>query len=297
MHTVMGSVKGVLAIVLITINTIVVCVPLLVVCPIQLISPEKLRKFWDRTLDHWVIDGWVGTNRNIINLLSLTKVSITWHGDQDISRQQWYLVISNHQSWTDILVLQTSLYERIPPVKFFTKRQLIWIPFVGVAMWLLGFPYVRRVSRAEALRTAHRGTKSDRQATLDACKRFRDHPTSVLNFLEGTRFTPEKHARQRAGFKHLLNPKVGGLSYVMDGLNDHLHKLVDITVVYPEGAPTFWQFMQGQCPEVTLRIDCREIPSDLLNAGDERTQRKLLGSWIDGLWREKDQRIAQARAA
>lgn len=293
----MGKVKGLLGIILITINTVVVCIPLLIVCPIKLISPKNLRKFWDRKLDHWVIDGWVGTNRLIFRWLGLTEVSITWKGDQEISRQQWYMVISNHQSWTDILVLQTTLFDRIPPIKFFTKRQLIWVPFVGVAMWLLGFPYVRRMSKAQATRSASKGVKSDRQATLDACERFRNHPTTVLNFLEGTRFTPEKHRRQTARFKHLLNPKVGGLSYVMGGLNNHLHKLVDITVLYPEGTPTFWEFMQGLCPRVDLRIDCYDIPADLRNVDDDATQRKLLAPWIDDLWREKDQRIEAAKAA
>ena len=169
----MGKVTGICAIALITVNTVVVCVPLLIICPIKLVSPERLRRFWDRKLDHWVIDGWVGTNRHIIGWLSLTKLSVSWHGDEDLSRNQWYMVISNHQSWTDILVLQTTLFDRIPPVKFFTKRQLIWVPFVGVAMWLLGFPYVRRLDRSRATRQTAKGTKSDREVTLDACRRFR----------------------------------------------------------------------------------------------------------------------------
>jgi 1-acyl-sn-glycerol-3-phosphate acyltransferase len=293
----MGKVKAVFGIVLITINTILVCIPLLFVYPIKLISPGNLRRFWDRKLDHWVIDRWVGTNRLIIRWLGLTKISITWSGDQDISREQWYMVISNHQSWTDILVLQSILFERIPPVKFFTKRQLIWVPFVGVAMWLLGFPYVRRVDKAQAVRQAGKGIKSDRQTTLDACEKFRSHPTTVLNFLEGTRFTREKHARQTARFKNLLNPKVGGLSYVMRGLNNHLHKLIDITIVYPNGTPTFWEFMQGLCPEVNIRVDCYEIPRELRDLDDDSSQRKLLAPWIDGLWRAKDQLIEEAKAA
>ena len=293
----MGQVQAVFGMLLITLNTIVVCIPLLIVCPLKLISPPRLRKFWDRKLDHWVIDAWVGTNRRIVRALRLTKVSTTWNGDQDINRQQWYMVISNHQSWTDILILQTTLYDRIPPIKFFTKRQLIWVPFVGVAMWLLGFPYVRRVNKAEAARHANKGIKSDRQATLEACERFRSHPTTVLNFLEGTRFTAEKHARQSARFNHLLNPKVGGMSYVMGGLNSQLHKIIDITIVYPAGTPTFWEFMQGKCPQVNVHIDCHDIPDYLRNVADDSAQRRLLAPWVDDLWREKDQRIAKAKAA
>jgi 1-acyl-sn-glycerol-3-phosphate acyltransferase len=56
-----------------------------------------------------------------------------------LHRDGWYLAISNHQSWPDILILQTIL-RRTPAIKFFTKRQLLFIPFFGQAMWCLGFP-------------------------------------------------------------------------------------------------------------------------------------------------------------
>jgi hypothetical protein len=114
----------------------------------------------------------------------------------------------------------------------------------------------------------------------------------VLNFLEGTRFTEEKHARQRARFERLLNPKIGGLSYVMSGLNNHLHKLVDITISYPNGTPTFWEFMQGLSPDVNMLIQCRTIPSQA-RTQDDSEQRKVLAPWIEELWREKDQRLAR----
>tara|TARA_A100001037_G_scaffold81572_1_gene73568 strand:- start:5710 stop:6603 length:894 start_codon:yes stop_codon:yes gene_type:complete len=296
MAKVIGAGKGVCTIVLFTINAMLVCIPLLIVCPIKLISPQSLRRFWERKLDHWVIDGWVGTNRLLIRWLSLANVSVTWYDADDLSREQWYMVISNHQSWTDILVLQTTLFDRIPPVKFFTKRQLIWIPFVGIAMWLLGFPYVRRLDRTQVTRAANKGTKSDRQATLEACERFRSHPTAVLNFLEGTRFTPAKHARQAGRYRHLLNPKVGGLSYVMGGLSSHLHKLLDITIVYPDGTPTFWEFLQGNCTAVNVRIDCYDIPADLREVTDDSEQRKLLAPWVRDLWQAKDERIHNGKA-
>ncbi len=290
----MALLKGILSTALVTLNTVVVCIPLVILGPVRLVAPPRLRRYLDRKFDHWVIDGWVGTNRIIFRALRLTKVHLTWEGAEDLSLQRWYMVISNHQSWTDIVLLQTTLFGHIPPIKFFTKRQLLWIPFIGQAMWMLGFPYVRRMSKAQIARNP-KLLKSDREATLDACVGFRDHPTTVLNFLEGTRFTPAKHARQSARFEHLLNPKVGGLSYVMSGLNDELHKLVDITISYPHGTPTFWQFMQGLCPEVNMLIQCRPIPSQARTSNDSE-QRKFLAPWIEGLWREKDQRLMRSQA-
>ncbi len=287
----MALLKGILSTTLVMVSTVIVCIPLLILGPIRLVGSASVRDYLSRKFDHWVIDSWVATNRLIFRVLRLSNVHITWEGADDLSRERWYVVISNHQSWTDILLLQTNLFGHIPPIKFFTKHQLLWIPFLGQAMWILGFPYVRRMSKAQLAKNP-KLLKSDRKATLDACERFRSHPTTVLNFLEGTRFTAAKRATQRARFEHLLNPKIGGLSYVMSGLNNHLHKLVDITISYPQGIPTFWEFMQGLSPEVNMLIQCRTIPSDARNDSDSE-QRKILAPWIEELWREKDQRLAR----
>ena len=288
----MALLKGILTATLVAVNTVVACIPLAVFGPIRLVGSKSVRSYLDRKLDHWVLDGWVGTNRLVFKALRLSDIHITWECADDLSKQQWYMVISNHQSWTDIVLLQTNLYGHIPPIKFFTKRQLLWIPFLGQAMWLLGFPYVRRMSKTQIAKNPNL-LKSDREATLQACEGFRNHPTTVLNFLEGTRFTGAKHARQKARFEHLLNPKIGGLSYVMSGLNNHLHKLVDVTISYPHGPPTFWEFLQGMCPEVHMLIQCRTIPNEARIHSDAK-QRKILAPWIDELWREKDERLERS---
>ena len=53
---------------------------------------------------------------------------------------------------------------------------------------------------------------------------------------------------------HLLRPKIGGLGYVLEDMDQHLHRLLDVTIVYPEGAPNFWDFLQGKCPRVEMDI-------------------------------------------
>jgi 1-acyl-sn-glycerol-3-phosphate acyltransferase len=291
----MALFKGILTATLIAVNTVVVCIPLAICYPIRLVGGTSVRGYLARKLDHWIIDSWVGVNRLIFRALRTTEVHITWEGAEDLSRDQWYMVISNHQTWTDIVLLQTNLFGHIPPLKFFTKRQLLWIPFLGQALWMLGFPYVRRMSKAQMVKNP-KLRKSDRQATMDACEGFRNHPTSVLNFLEGTRFTAAKHAKQKARYQYLLNPKVGGLSYVMSGLNNHLHKLVDVTISYPNSTPTFWEFLQGRCSEVNMLVQCRTIPDEARSDNDSQ-QRKILSPWIEEMWREKDERLQDARAA
>ena len=237
-----------------------------------------------------IIWWWTGINRRTYAALGLTKVEIHWPQREEMSKDKWYMVICNHQTWTDIVLLQSHLYGDIPPLKFFTKEQLIWIPFIGLAMKVLGFPYVKRVTKAQIkanpkLRTA------DRDNVRAACEGFKNHPTSILNFVEGTRLTPEKHARQRNEYKHLLRPKTGGLGYVLEDMDEYLHKLLDVTIIYPEGVPSFWDFLQGKCPRVIMEITPHDVPDEVLHA-DEAERRAALGQWIKSIWLAKDARIS-----
>jgi 1-acyl-sn-glycerol-3-phosphate acyltransferase len=123
----------------------------------------------------------------------------------------WYLVNCNHQSWADILVLQHLLTHRIPLLKFFLKQQLLWVPVMGLAWWALDFPFMRRHSE-EVLKAHPELRGKDQEATRLACEKFSLIPTSVMNFCEGTRFTPTKHQRQQSPYRHLLRPKAGGIA-------------------------------------------------------------------------------------
>ena len=285
----MNFMKGSLATILVIMNTVIACTPLFLAGLIRLPLSGAARSSLDRSMD-LVIEYWVGCNRLLFDLLRITNVEVTWDGGEGLSKKRWYIVISNHQSWADILILQTRLFGHIPPIKFFTKQQLIWIPFLGVAMWLLGFPYVRRMSKRQIAENP-KLAEIDRQSTLSACAGFRNHPTTVLNFLEGTRFTPEKHARQDARFQSLLNPKIGGLVYTLAALEDRLHYFVDVTIEYPDGIPTFWEFMKGECHNVQMLVHCRDIPATLAASHEFEDIRVALVPWIEDLWQEKDERL------
>jgi len=294
----MRAVIGILSTLLVVSNITINCIPLFLMGLIRvffrLTGMEAAEGRIARSMD-LVIDSWAIINRLVFAALKLTRVDIHWSGDADLSREQWYMVISNHQSWTDILILQTQLYKQIPPLKFFTKRQLLWVPLLGQAMWLLDFPYVRRMSRAQ-IEANPELLEVDRQATVLACEKFKNHPTSAFNFLEGTRCTTEKHAAQeKPRFERLLNPKSGGLSQVLGTLADRVHKLIDVTIDYPDGVPTFWEFMQGRCPNVTMHIECRDIPGSVIQAADDADRRQATTDWVEVLWQEKDTRLSETR--
>jgi 1-acyl-sn-glycerol-3-phosphate acyltransferase len=288
--------KGTIAIVFIAANTILCCVPIyLLALPRALIPITRARIAIDAGMTR-VIDAWVGGNRLMLRALAITKIHVATNVEQPLARGRWYVVISNHQGWSDILVLQDTFLRRIPPLKFFVKRQLIWIPLLGVAMWLLGFPYVRRYSR-EALARDPSLRRHDQQATQRASETFKHRPTSVLNFMEGTRFTQAKHEYQQSKYRNLLMPKTGGFGYVVAALGHRVHQIVDVTIVYPNGAPSFWEFISGQCREVRVEISGRPVPATLLEGHEELPDatREELHSWVDELWSRKDQRIDELR--
>jgi len=281
-------IRGVTAILMIALATIVVWIPLTwwIIC--RLFARGAARSRLQRKMDK-IIWWWTAHNRWMIKALDITRAEVSWQQEADMSRDNWYLVICNHQSWTDILLLQSYLYGTIPPLKFFTKEQLIWVPGIGVAMYVLGFPYVKRVTKAQ-IKANPKLRNADRENTAAACEGFKNHPTSILNFVEGTRRTEEKANRQGSEYKHLLRPKIGGLDYVLEGMEQHLHKLLDVTIVYPDGVPLFWDFLQGKCRRVIIEVTPHDIPYENL-AADDSNRRTHLAQWIKSIWTAKDAHI------
>lgn len=286
--------KGIMAITFILFNCILVWIPLTFWIVQRTWTRGEALVALRRRMDK-IVWWWTANNKRMLRWFDIVEPEIHWSDEASMSPDNWYLVISNHQSWTDIVLLQSFLYGTIPPLKFFTKEQLIWVPFIGLAMKVLGFPYVKRVTKAQIkanpqLRTA------DRDNTLAACEGFKNHPTSILNFVEGTRRTPEKMARQNGEFKHLLRPKIGGLGYVIDGMGDYLAQLLDVTIIYPDGVPTFWEFLQGKCRHVIIHVTPHQIPAAIYQS-DDAERRAALAQWIKALWVAKDQRIDNAVSA
>ena len=286
----MNTIKGLTAILFMTLNTAAVW-SVLWFWVIQRIwtSGEKLVDLKER-MDK-IIWWWTGGNRWLLKRLDLIEPDIDWKHIDDVSLDKWYLVISNHQSWTDIILLQSYLYGKIPPLKFFTKQQLIWVPGIGLAMYVLGFPYVKRVSKAQ-IKANPNLRNADRDNIAEACKGFKNHPTSILNFLEGTRRTSAKQLNQSSDYKNLLRPKIGGIEYVIKDMGDYLHKLIDVTIVYPDGTPTFWQFVKGECRSVKFVVSHYDIPKQVLVDNDIE-RRSSLSGWIKTIWMQKDQQISE----
>ena len=181
----------------------------------------------DETNIH-ITNSWLGVNNWLIDhVLPHLEWQISIDDDLDLSMQGRYLMTCNHQSWVDTTVNQYFGLTRMPLTRFFTKWELIFIPFVGQAFKILGFPMMKRHSKEQIEKNPELKTR-DMEESRKACEQLLSQPFTLLNYLEGTRFTPEKHAEQHSPYQHLLKPKAGGLALALNILGDKIDALVDM---------------------------------------------------------------------
>jgi 1-acyl-sn-glycerol-3-phosphate acyltransferase len=286
-----GVVRGVLSFVLYFVNTVVLCSLLFVVAAVKFLVPASwFRKGCDRLLIA-ISTLWITVNS--VNSALFNRIEWDVRGVEVLDPGGWYLVVSNHQSWVDILVLQKVLNRRIPFLKFFLKKELIWVPILGLAWWALDFPFMRRYSRSFLEKNPHLRGK-DLESTRKACEKFRTLPVSIMNFVEGTRFSREKHRRQNSVFTHLLMPRAGGIAFVLGAMGDCLTRIVNVTIVYPDGADTFWGFISGRVKKIVMDVEVLPVTTDL--KGDyfnDAEFRDRFCAWVNRLWEEKDRRIEE----
>lgn len=272
------------------INTVALVSLLLVFALLKFLIPIKKVRLKLSIVLIWIAELWI-----LINSKSHAWI----HGDKihvgqmpALSKNEWYLVVANHQAAADIPIIQTVFNKKIPFLKFFLKQQLIWVPFLGLAWWALDFPFMRRYSKEQLQKNPELKGK-DMEQTKKSCEQFLQHPTSVINFLEGTRFTTAKHQQQQSPYQHLLKPKAGGIGFVMGSMGDCIKHVLLVTVAYKDHVPTTWQYLSSQydCAEVI----CEKIviPDTLLNKNyqtDEKFKTELF-NWSQQLWYKQDKKL------
>jgi len=274
-----------------TINTFIWVPLILVIAIVKLLLPLKLITTGCNLLLNFFASSWISVN-SVIH--KLTK-SVQWDVSipENLSTKEWYMVIANHQSWADILVLQQVFNGKIPFLKFFLKQQLFWVPVLGLAWWALDFPFMKRFTKSYIRKNPHKKGK-DFETTKKACEKFKSIPISIMNFTEGTRFTQEKKERQNSPYQHLLKPKSGGIGYVLTLMGNEIHKVINVTINYPDDKQHgFWDFLCGKVGRVTVHAELIEIPTEVKgNYIEDPENRKKVQKWMNGLWLEKDQYLA-----
>jgi 1-acyl-sn-glycerol-3-phosphate acyltransferase len=287
-----GLLLGLIASLLLAANALFWVPILLAFAIVKLILPFKTVRLLIDPVLVAIAEIWIACNSGWMALTQRTRWDVA--GIAGLDPHNWYLVNSNHQTWADIFVLQHLFNRRIPLLKFFIKDQLKWVPVMGLAWWALDFPFMRRHSE-DYLKLHPEMRGKDQAATRRACEKFALIPTSVMNFLEGTRFTPAKHQRQQSPYRHLLKPKAGGIALALNAMGDRFQAILDVTIVYPDGAPNFWEFLCGKLKRVIVRVQILPVPEHLMHsdyAGDAEV-RAAFQRWVQQLWQDKDAQISR----
>lgn len=234
---------------------------------------------------------WVASNQLLYRVL----LAPNWQTEfrEKLDPKKSYLLVCNHQAWADILILADLMHGRMPFLRFFLKRELLWVPIIGVGCWALDMPFMKRHSReAIAANPALRG--EDLATTRRFCEKFRSRPIAVVNFPEGTRFSEAKRVSRGSPFRHLLRPKAAGLSFMLNSMGEQFGGIIDVTIAYqPTGKPLSWSWLCGEQNQMKVHVDTIPIPPDMIHGdyeGDEAFRARFQ-EWVNGLWARKDARL------
>ena len=290
-HILPDLVRGSLTLALFILNTVFWCIPLFVLAAVKAAVPlESWMRRCSRMLNA-IAENWIWVNNQNEKLFGNTRWDV--QGIETLERSEWYLVLANHQSWVDIVVLQKIFHRKIPFLKFFIKKELLWLPILGQAWWAMDFPFVKRYTKSHLQKKPHLIGK-DLEITRQACKKFKKIPISITNFVEGTRFTNEKHRRQQSPYPHLLKPKAGGIAFVLGSMGEQIHRVLDVTIVYPDGSKNFWALLCGKIRKIKVRVRSLPVSAELLgdytNDGHFRAGLQL---WLNNIWAEKNRYIEE----
>jgi len=293
MKKILGLVLAVFAMLWVACTTIVESICILVLYGIGFLLPRFMRLKITRFLSNAPYY-WVTLNRPILNVLGAKHWAKKF--PQGLDPQGIYLIIANHQSWSDILVLSTVLNRKTTPIKFFMKKELKWqLPIIGLACKAVGFPMLSRHTKAEIKKNPKLKNK-DKQSTVEACEFVKKHPASLIIFPEGSRLTVAKLAKQLGSYKNLLKPKAGGAAMSINGIDESLKGVIDVTIDYGECGKTlsFWKFLEGRYKNISVDIKLLSIDDSL--KGDyekDRIYRKHIQAWLSERWRIKDEILSK----
>ena len=210
----------------------------------------------------------------------------------NLNKKSWYLMMPNHLSWLDIILLIDFSAGRIPAPKFFLKKELIWLPFVGLGAWALDMPFMQRYTREFIEKNPHLKGK-DIETTRKSCEKFRHSPTTVINFVEGSRFTDEKHQSRNSQYTNLLPPKAGGIAFTLAAMGELFTNVLDVTILYPNNSERpMMDMLSGRLNKVVIHVDVlpvsEEIVGDYFNNSEFKAR---FQNWLNDVWQNKDRLI------
>ena len=293
MKNIASSVVGLITFLLILVELIIGFGTLALVNIPRGIIPLKIFKIHLAKVSNVIGDLTVYGLKLIMLLMHGNNISVI--NNQEFDKNEWYMAMSNHQSWADIFILLVAANYKLPLLKFFMKRELWWIPFVFLANKTLNMPFVNRHSKKEIEQNPSLRNQ-DYKNTLKSCKRFLRTPSTIFSYAEGTRFTDEKHDQQGSPYNNLLSPKIGGMATALSAM-PNINTLVDYTVVYKSKKRDAWSFARGDMKHVKVLVTKYKIPDNLKNRNyaNDKDYRDEFKNWIETIWAEKDKKIEELK--
>ncbi|RYV00822.1 acyltransferase [Shewanella sp. OPT22] len=237
---------------------------------------------------------WVQCNGYVLILTSKVKWQV--EGLEQVNKNSWYMIFSNHLSGFDIAAQAYVLRNHAPMLKFFLKKELLYVPFLGLGCWGLDMPFMNRTSPAKLKKNPKLRGK-DLETTRKSCQKFKHLPTSIINYAEGSRFTEEKRQRQNSPYKNLLRPKAGGIAFALSAMGEQFSHVLNLTLVYPDNPENvLLDAMCGRLKRVVVTVEALPVPqvdADKYSAQSE--YRVEFQRWLNDIWQEKDTQIERLK--
>lgn len=288
-----GQIYAILAMMILVLTTTLCFIPILFMGLLKLFPNKKWQRICTRCVDT-ISMVWCDINNLYVD--KVQKLHWEIEGLDNLRRKDWYLVVANHQSWLDIVILHRLFNRKIPVLKFFIKDQLKWIPLLGFSWWAMGCPFMKRYSKEYLARKPHKQGK-DLISTNKAIETFKKTPASIMNFIEGTRFTALKKEKQNSPYTHLLKPKAGGISFIISSMGQQITSLLDVTIIYPDTHHSLWDFLCKRVKSVKIYVRLLPIPKKFISGAlvSDSQMHNDFKDWLNQQWAVKDNLIASLK--
>lgn len=258
---------------------------------IKLLLPLKPVKVVLNFIINMIWRGWALFNLLAINLTNPVDWQI--NSKDKFDKKSWYLLICNHISWVDIMVLTQVALNTLPSPKFFLKEELKRAPFVGMAAWAMDMPFMKRYS-SSYLEKHPEKKGQDIETTRRSCEKFKNIPTTIINFVEGTRVTADKLKSTKSPFKYLLSPRAGGIAFTLSAMGHLFSGVINVTLNYPDNKNPTVDILFGRLNRVQVEIELMEVDEAVIGDYFEDVAfKERFQSWLNGVWQEKDKLLAR----
>ena len=212
-----------------------------------------------RRFAHWYACVWAN---HYIALSPFWEMRI--EGLEHFRKDESYVIVANHQSIADIMVMFTTFRQ----FRWVSKHTVFYVPFMGWMMRMANYVGIRR------------GDRDSRKKMMNACRDHLQMGNSIMIFPEGTRSeNREIKPFKRGAFQLAVETDRPLLPIILEGTHDALPK-------------DTWVFQQPGKQLLQIRV-LPPVPPATLDHDPERLKNHLRGIMVDELARMR----AEAAAA